>query len=66
MEALQSYFAMNGYGSYIWPGYLLALVVMVGLLVISLRAAHAREAELAILQRSRPHRGAHHDVSPQE
>ncbi len=50
------YLAMGGHGAFIWPAYLAAAVVMAGLLVASLRALRARQAELDALERRR--RGA--------
>ena len=47
------YFMMGGHGGYIWPAYLAAAVVMVGLLVASLRALRARQAELDALETRR-------------
>ena len=41
---------MGGYGTYIWPSYGIAAVVMLGLLVTSLRAMRARRRELAVLE----------------
>lgn len=53
---LATYFAMGGYARFVWPGYILGLVLLVGLLLLSLRGARAREAELARLQSTRPAR----------
>ncbi len=50
------YFAMGGHGAFIWPAYLAAAAVMAGLLVSSLRALRARQAELDALESRR--RGA--------
>ncbi len=47
------YLAMGGHGAFIWPAYLCAAVVMVGLLVASLRALRARQNELDALERRR-------------
>jgi len=54
--ALATYLAMGGYARFVWPGYILGLVLLVGLLLLSLRGARAREAELARLQSARPAR----------
>ncbi|MBC7908828.1 MAG: heme exporter protein CcmD [Rhodospirillaceae bacterium] len=56
MDALSSFFAMGGYGGYVWPSYGLAVVVMVAVLVSSIRSAKARERELDLLQQMRPSR----------
>ena len=55
-EALRAFLAMGGYGGYIWPCYLLGAVLMLALLVASLKAARAREAELEALQGNRQER----------
>ncbi|MDA8230398.1 MAG: heme exporter protein CcmD [Magnetospirillum sp.] len=65
MDAIRAFLAMGGYGAFVWPGYLLALVVLAGLLAVSLKAARAREAELDILQRGR-HRAGRRGVSSGE
>lgn len=68
MDAFSSYFTMGGYGSFVWPAYVVALLVMAGVLLASLRAARAREAELDGLQRLRPGRRARRaaaDISPE-
>jgi heme exporter protein D len=53
METLRQFFAMGGHGAYIWPAYILAVVVLAGLLVTSLQSARKREAELAALRQAR-------------
>lgn len=55
---LSRYFDMGGYAAYIWPAYLLTVVVMVGLLLVSWRGVKSRESELAALQRFNPRRRA--------
>ncbi len=47
------YLAMGGHGAFIWPAYLAAGAVMAGLLVASLRALRARQAELDALETRR-------------
>ena len=47
------YLAMGGHGAFIWPAYLCAAAVMAGLLVASLRALRARQAELDALETRR-------------
>lgn len=51
-----SFFAMGGYGGYVWPAYALAVVVMAALVVASLRSVRTSEAELERLQQMRPAR----------
>ncbi len=50
MESLAAFFDMGGYGVYIWPGYALTAVVMVGMLVASIRFLRSNEARLQALQ----------------
>jgi heme exporter protein D len=47
---LSEFLAMGGYAAYVWPAFGFALVVLLGLLMQSWRAAHRREAELAQLR----------------
>ena len=44
---------MGGYGAYIWPAYLIAAVILVGLLIMSLRSVRGHEARLASLRKAR-------------
>jgi heme exporter protein D len=53
MDAVQSYLAMGGYARYVWPAFAVAALVLIGLLLQSLRAYRARQAELDRLQRRR-------------
>lgn len=50
---MDSYFDMGGHGAYIWPAYLIAAVILIALLVTSLRAVRAREAQLKALRQAR-------------
>ena len=43
---MTEFFAMGGYGAYIWPAYLIAATVMVGLLVQSVHVLRRRERTL--------------------
>lgn len=56
MDNLSAFFAMGGYAGYVWPTYVLAVVVMAGLLVASLRSARRHERELEAAQSLRPGR----------
>ncbi len=58
MDAIHAFFAMGGYARFVWPCYGLALVVMVALLVMSMKAARSRESELDRLQQLRRDRPA--------
>jgi heme exporter protein D len=55
---LIDFFAMGGYGAYVWSAFGFAALVLVGLLVQSWRVAERREVELERLrQLVRPARG---------
>lgn len=47
---MSEFLAMGGYAAYVWSAFGFALVVLLGLLGQSWRAAHQREAELAELR----------------
>ncbi len=47
---MATFFDMGGYGVYIWPGYALTTVVLVGILVASIRFLRSNEAHLQALQ----------------
>lgn len=47
---MAEFFAMGGYGVYIWACYGLAAVVMIGLLVASLRTMRLNEATVAAIK----------------
>lgn len=66
IDSLGAFFAMSGYGLYIWPCYLLGAVLMLGLLALSLTAARGREAELEALQGSRQDRARRRAASMEE
>jgi len=48
---LSDFFAMGGYGAYVWPAFGFAAAVLLGLLWQSWRAARSRAAELEQLRR---------------
>jgi heme exporter protein D len=50
MDQLTSYFAMGGYGGFIWPAYALTAAILIGLLIASRRTLTARESELAAIR----------------
>ncbi len=59
MNQFSTFFAMGGYGAYVWPAYGLTLVAFVGMLVwtvASLRARRREEQALAALGRPRRNR----------
>lgn len=48
-----AFFEMGGYAAYVWPAFGAAAALLIALLVASLRAMRAREAELRALEASR-------------
>ena len=64
MGSLSEFFAMGGHGGFIWSAYAIAVVVIGGLVISSLRAVKAREAEVAALEASRPPRRARRRTEP--
>jgi len=53
-ESLRSFFAMGGYAVFVWPAYALAVAVLAGLLIGSLRQLRRAQAELAAQRGGRP------------
>ncbi len=49
MESIPEFFAMGGYAAYVWPAYGLALAILLGSLVASLRSLRANQAALSAL-----------------
>ena len=43
---------MGGYAAYVWPAFLIAALVMIGMLTTTLRTLRRREAALAELEKS--------------
>lgn len=56
MADISDFLAMGGHAGFIWPAWTVAVVVLTGLIVQSLRTLRAREAELAVLEAARPPR----------
>ncbi len=53
---MSSWFAMGGYGAYIWPAYIVVGVVLTALWVVSRRTLKSREAELERVEAENPRR----------
>jgi heme exporter protein D len=56
MAALESFFAMGGYGAYVWPAYAIAALVLGGLVIASRRELGRRARELAAAEAALPAR----------
>jgi len=48
-DVLRNFLAMGGYAGFVWPAYVLAAVLLIGLLAVSLRQLRKAEAALAAL-----------------
>jgi len=53
MDVLRNFLSMGGYAAYVWPAYVIAVAILVGLVVTSWNSARRREAELAALRQAR-------------
>ena len=53
---MSEFFAMGGYAAFIWPAYGLAVVLLAGLWLVSVRALKSREAELEQIEPERNRR----------
>jgi heme exporter protein D len=55
---MSEFFAMGGYGGYVWTAYGVAALVLIGLVWHSLRALRASERDLAAAEQESPRRRA--------
>ena len=53
MEAVAEYFSMGGHAGFIWTAYLVAAVVLIGLLIGALHHVRRNEARLLELRAAR-------------
>jgi len=53
MQSLAGFLAMGGYAPYVWPAFLVAVLVMGGQLATTLRTLRRREAALTLLEAER-------------
>ena len=56
MDKISAFFAMGGYAGYVWPTYILTVVVLAAVLIVSVRSARRHERELEAAQSLRPGR----------
>lgn len=56
MTTFSSFLDMGGYGTYVWPSYAIAALVLIGLLVTSVTRLRANRRTLARLEAQRPSR----------
>ena len=50
---MNEFFAMGGYGAFIWPAYGAAAILMVGVLILSWKSMRQREALVESLRAGR-------------
>ncbi len=56
MDRFQAFLDMGGYAMFVWPAYGIAIGVLIGLLVVSLRGMRGHEEALRSLRSNLPHR----------
>ncbi len=61
MDRIQAFLEMGGYAMFVWPAYGVAIGVLIGLLVVSLRGMRGHEAAFKSLRANLPHRGGRGD-----
>ena len=54
MSELAEYFAMGGYGAYVWPAYGVAALVLIALAIVAVRSYRARQVLLTALREQQP------------
>jgi heme exporter protein D len=54
MDAIAKFFEMGGYAGFVWPAFGIALVVLAGFVITSLRTLRSREATLRALEAAAP------------
>ena len=50
---MSEFFAMGGYGGFIWPAYGVAAILMAGVLILSWKDMRRREAQVELLRAGR-------------
>ncbi len=50
MDRFQAFLDMGGYAMFVWPAYAIAIGVLIGLLVVSLRDMRGHEEDLRSLR----------------
>ena len=61
---MAEFFAMDGYGWYIWPTYAATLGFMIWIVVSTLRGLAADRKVLAELEKNAPHRARRRSEAP--
>jgi heme exporter protein D len=63
---MNEFFAMGGYGGFVWPAFGVTAAVMLGLLIASLRNLRANQRSLEQLQARNPGRRARRPQGKEE
>ncbi len=50
---MSEFFAMGGYGAFIWPAYGAAAILLAGLVILSWKSMRRREAQVELLRAGR-------------
>jgi len=58
MDRMAEFLAMGHYGGYVWPSYILAAVILVGLAIQSRRWLRNEERAVRAMEADAPHRRA--------
>jgi len=67
MEQIEGFFAMGGYGVYVWPAYGLTAAIMIAFLVTTLRSLRSRQRSLDSLEaKAGPRRRRKGDADKEE
>jgi heme exporter protein CcmD len=53
MAGVSEFLSMNGYGSFVWPAYLIAAAVLIGLLAMVLNSLSRSRETLKLLEAER-------------
>ena len=56
VTAIVDFLAMGGYAGFVWPAYGVAALVLAALVITSVRRARNAEAEVRVLEDTRPGR----------
>ena len=54
MDKIASFLEMGGYAGFVWPAFGIALAVLAGFLITSLRTLRSRESTLRTLEAAAP------------
>ena len=64
MAEIYEFLAMGGYARFVWPAYAVALIVIGGLAVQSIRSLRALRREVAALEEGQPGRSRRSRTRP--